>query len=792
MVNLGKIALVFKFFLNRDYRDYRRVRLLNAFDPDYFAGLLKKMGRHDLIEDFGAAEDPLWFYFLVSRQQLSFIKVTPEKWTQLLDPSPLFDTYFYLAHYQDQIGARHPFSHYLLEGWRSNLRPSPFFNPDYYRDRSEWSEESGNPLVHYLSNNIKREKDCSIFFSHGWYLDKTPLPEPLRQNAIKHYKLHGSLAGKSGVPLFDPNFYARQIEEQEGTCTDPLLHYLVVGEHLDIPPSAHFDPGYYKAQCQSGQTDDSPLAHYLSKGVFGRCEINEEIASLTEKPIVSLIVPVYNPKPEFLNNCIRSVLYQIYPYWELWLVDDCSTDDEIRTILAGWASRDRRIKCLFNDHNMGISATTQRGAEQAAGGYLGFLDNDDELAPDCLFQVVEEINNGSAEVFYTDEDLIGDDGSRHAVFYKPDFNRALLYSHNFITHFVVVTRDLFMASGGFNREYDGAQDYDLVLRLAGLASEVCHVPQILYHWRAVETSTSIEHDAKPYAHDAGKKALQAVLNGGEPVIRVVDTALNYHYRLRIDLQEEPSVSVAVLGEGENEQVEGLEQSTDYTNCTFWSTSGAAVEKRSKDTMTIQDLLDCSSSEYLAILGDGADRITSDWLTELLSKSHLEDDIAIVCGRLSHAGDDGPSYATPDLENQTVAYFGSFLAFASRHASGLHNLQYVNGCDFDICLIRRKDLNELGGFDFKHFPRYLPMLDLCYRARDRGKKILYTPDAVVTCAGTSNSSTGEAPEAIQEKLIFQQRHREQLNSFDRWYNLGHLSSTKHSSDEFQRWLTGTAG
>ncbi len=472
MEKLSKIKLALSYLIDRDYRDYRLVRALKAFDPDYFRKSLEKTDRQELLETLSQSEDPLWAYFQISRQQLSSAHITADSWRQLLDPCPLFDTWFYLANYRDQVGSRHPFSHYLLEGWKADLRPSPFFDPLFYEETSSWHDGLGNPLLHYLEYGLQKRQDCSPFFSHDWYLDNTPLPEALQNNAIKHYKLYGAAAGKSPLPVFDPHYYCSQLDDGAPVPADPLLHYLCVGEGAGIAPNPQFDPSFYRSCLRDEQEEESILAHYLRQGVFSRCELNPKIASQENKPVVSIVVPVYNPRAAFLRNCIRSVLYQSYPHWQLWLVDDCSSTGGTRDILSDWAARDERINCIFNAHTRGISGATQIGADKCTGDYLGFLDHDDELASDCLLRVVEEINRSGAEFLYTDEDLIGDDGSRHAVFNKPGFNRALLYSHNYITHFIAVARNLFVSAGGFDSRYDGAQDYDLVLRLTDRASVI--------------------------------------------------------------------------------------------------------------------------------------------------------------------------------------------------------------------------------------------------------------------------------------------------------------------------------
>ncbi len=196
------------------------------------------------------------------------------------------------------------------------------------------------------------------------------------------------------------------------------------------------------------------------------------------------MVPVYNVDPAHLNSCIRSVLYQSYPHWELCLADDCSTDPRIRPLLAEWTATDSRIKVTSLAENSGISAATNAAASLAGGSWLAFLDNDDELSPDALQIVVERINRTPGDLYYSDEDLIGADGRRFSVFRKPGYNGELLLCHNYVTHWVVTKKILYDQIGGCDSACDGAQDLDLFLKLSEQAENIIHIPQVLYHWRA--------------------------------------------------------------------------------------------------------------------------------------------------------------------------------------------------------------------------------------------------------------------------------------------------------------------
>ena len=268
--------------------------------------------------------------------------------------------------------------------------------------------------------------------------------------------------------------------------------------------------------------------------------------SLPIKPVLSIIVPVYNVSSFHLNNCIRSVLYQSYPHWELCLVDDCSSKSHVRPLLEQWVEKDSRIRVAYLQENSGISVASNKAVSLATGEYLAFLDNDDELAAECLSKLVQVINEDNADLYYTDEDLIGEDGTQFRVFYKPDFNSQLLLGHNYITHFVLVRKSLFDKVGGFSSAKDGAQDFDLVLKLSEQAKGIIHIPEVLYHWRASESSTSINHEQKSYADEAGRASVEDALQRRDIQGRVDTTDWKFFYSVRRKLEVFPVISVVII------------------------------------------------------------------------------------------------------------------------------------------------------------------------------------------------------------------------------------------------------
>src|SRR5262249_39594532 len=213
--------------------------------------------------------------------------------------------------------------------------------------------------------------------------------------------------------------------------------------------------------------------------------------------------------PEVLRRAIESVLAQSYPKWELCIVDDGSRSPAVDSVLAEYTVREPRVKLKVREVNGGIVAASNAALKMAAGGVVALLDHDDELAEDALYYVVEALHRRpELDIFYTDEDKIDEKGKRYDPFFKPDWSPDLLLSENYIAHFLVARRELLLAAGGFRPGFDGSQDYDLVLRLTEQSDRIAHIPRVLYHWRAIATSTASVSTQKEYAADAARRAIQ--------------------------------------------------------------------------------------------------------------------------------------------------------------------------------------------------------------------------------------------------------------------------------------------
>ncbi|MFQ3683985.1 glycosyltransferase [Roseiflexus sp.] len=327
------------------------------------------------------------------------------------------------------------------------------------------------------------------------------------------------------------------------------------------------------------RSGDPAYDQWLLANVPSKQELCEQRAAskhLRWQPLISVIMPVYNAPADLLIRAVESVLAQSYPKWELCIVDDGSSEAHVRPVLQRLARRDRRIRVQFVDQNGGIAFASNRCLAMARGDFVVFLDNDDELAPHALFMVAELLSHHpDADLVYSDEDKIGPDNRREQPFFKPDFSYDLLLSYNYICHLLALRRSLVTEIGGFRAGYDGAQDYDLVLRVVERTrrSRIHHIPDVLYHWRIIEGSTSANYWNKPKAMEASLRLLDEHLTrmlgegyGALEVFRLSDTAPPV-YRPRYALVDQPLVSVVI---GTRDQLNMLKPCVDSLAATTYS------------------------------------------------------------------------------------------------------------------------------------------------------------------------------------------------------------------------------
>ena len=465
--------------------------------------------------------------------------------------------------------------------------------------------------------------------------------------------------------------------------------------------------------------DDLEYHRWVKKNeTVRRSDAEREIGSFKFTPLISIVTPVYNVEERCLRAFVQSVRHQWYGNWELCIADDKSPDARVRDVLEELASQDGRIKVLYREENGGISDATNSALELATGDFVGFMDNDDELAPHALFEVVKALNEDSAiDFIYTDEDKIDESGRRFDPFFKPGFSRQLLWSHNYITHFVVVSRSLLDQVGYLDAAYNGSQDYDFVLRATAKARRIHHIAQILYHWRTIETSVAGDPRSKLYAYEAGRKALEGnICSCGihDAKVEMLPNLGTYHVRYPIDSSKKVLIAVA---SGVGVDLEALRSTTGYANAEILVLDDVC------DILQAARGLDC---DFIVLL-DGVHPQNPDWLDEMLGFM-CRQDVGIVGGkvidlqqRVCNAGVTLNALRSGILFEGAGEWDGD-VGYYFRSALPRDIFAVTEDC---MC-IRTDDFENLQGWN-SAFDKGLRGVDMCIRLRDlTGKTALWQP------------------------------------------------------------------
>ena len=732
-------------------------------------------------------------------------------------PHPLFEVNWYTGQYPESTsGGQTPLAHYIRAGWRSGCQPNPFLDLTGYQERHPDIETLRlNPLAHFVTFALQRKDALLLFFDEAYYLESNPSVALKGIAPFLHYIRHGGAEGCSPNRFFDPEYYQSRYCPELSNPVQVFLHYGHEGSGNFLRPSALFDPEFYRTFYPESLAEYShPLLHYQEQGVFAGHYPCPEVAALQRKPTISILTPVYNTDEQLLRRCIHSVLYQAYPHWELCLVDDGSSAPHIQPLLAEYAARDQRIKVKFLDRNLGIAGATHQAAALATGEYLGFLDHDDELTRDALYEMVLAINEQDPDILYCDEDLINNESRYLDSFFKPDFNSELLLCHNYITHFLVTRRSLYDEVGGLSSDYDGAQDFDLLLKLTEKSSRVHHIAKVLYHWRATETSTSINHSQKDYANEAGLQALQAAVDRRGLQAEVRQGIVNYFYELHRHPAGNPRVDIFVLLENEEAErwLTDLFLTTRYDNfsvylvpCAPLSPHAAEQLKKVDRRVTVMANAsdgNCSQAlnravlatggEFLCFLDQGVLPENPDWLELFLGYAQAEK-TGLVGGLVTDDGDGGQvEDFLPDITDNSSLAYHRFLTQASAHANGLFCPQEVIAVSSTFCMVRREHLAWAGGLDDAKFLNLLYDVDLCFQLHARGVQHIFTPYCRA-CRGGESIRIRNQSAASGEKELFQEKWQEKLLHGNPFVNPQLiLQQASIAERDWWLWLAGMPG
>ena len=511
------------------------------------------------------------------------------------------------------------------------------------------------------------------------------------------------------------------------------------------------------------------------------------IAGFQYRPTISIVVPVYNPPREYLEKAIASVRRQYYQQWELCLCDDGSSAPHVREMLEAAAAEDGRIKIVFSPGNEGISAASNRALAVCTGEYVGLLDHDDELTAGALLEIVNLLqSHRDADVIYTDEDKLEPDGTRSEPFFKPDWSPELLLSCMYTCHFSVYRKALVDEVGGLRPEYDGSQDYDLVLRIAERTDKIHHLPKVLYRWRRVPGSTASRTDFKTFAITAGRKALCDRARRLRIEGEVLDGHFPGRYRVRPRVSGEDMVSVIIPTKDKCKLlqacIESIEHRTDYPSYEIIIVDNGSVEARTLEyferskhrVLPFREKFNYSRinnfgaqharGRYLLLLNNDTEVITREWMTAMVEYAQQEP-VGVVGakllyrnGTIQHAGvvlglGGVAGHAFSRFPDGTSQYFGT--------ANCIRNYSAVTGA----CMMVRKDVfDQVGGFD-EQLAIAFNDVDFCLRVRNRGLRIVWTPYAKLYHYESASRGFSLDPREIE---FMQQRWGEALLR-DPFYN-----------------------
>ena len=476
-------------------------------------------------------------------------------------------------------------------------------------------------------------------------------------------------------------------------------------------------------------------------------------------PAFSIVTPVFNPPIWALNECIKSVLQQSFTDWEWCIADDASTDSQVMAVLQKLAAKDSRIKLVQRSENGGIIAASNSALELVTGDFVALLDHDDSLSVHALHTVAQVISsNENVDYIYTNEDKIDESGKHFDVFKKPSFSPERLRGQNYCCHLSVFRTTLIKEVGGFRHGFEGAQDYDLILRATEKARKIIHIPEVLYHWRVVTGSTAGDANAKPYTVDSGRKAVAEHCERIGLNADVSSTTGGYvHVKRRV--VNTHRVSIIIPTRGDEKRIWGV-------NTCLAANAIKSIFNRSSfsnyEVIVVHDrvgqlhpgLQEClndprvslvwydksfdfsdkcnigvvhSDGDIVVLLNDDTEIDSPDWMEVLIG--FLEDEnVAMVGpltvledGRIQSAGH-GNNTLPHNLEAgeliNSPGYFGERLI--SREISG------VTGA----CLaMRRHCYDELGGMSTT-LPHSFNDVDLAFKALDAGYRIIWTPLAKI--------------------------------------------------------------
>jgi GT2 family glycosyltransferase len=527
---------------------------------------------------------------------------------------------------------------------------------------------------------------------------------------------------------------------------------------------------------------------------------------LDYKPLFSIVVPLYKTRPEYLRALTESVLMQTYGNWELCMADGSANAQEknsaeLTQLLEEYAAKDARIRFCTLQENRGIAGNTNAALAMATGDFIVLADHDDILPANALFELAAAVNEDrSIDVLYSDEDKVSMDGKKYfEPHFKSDFNIDMLCSVNYICHLFAVKKEIVERAGQFDANYDGAQDYDFILRCCEQAKHVHHIPKILYHWRCHADSTAANPESKLYAFEAGRRAIEAhYMRLGIPA-QVKNGSFYGLYRTIYQWEEEPLVSIIIPNKDHSQDLkkcmDSIYEKSGYRNFEFVIVENNSTEQetfdfyqqmqREHDNVTVVSYegdfnysrinnfgAAAAKGNYLLLLNNDTEMIAEDGIRELLGYC-MRDDVGAVGAKLLY-------------EDGTIQHAGVVVGFGgtaghtfigkSRYDTGYFGRILV-AQDYSAvtaaCMMTRKDVFDAVGGLTEEFAVAFNDIDYCLKVRRYGKLVVYNPYAEFYHYESKSRGLEDSPEKVErfqgetDRLL--NTWRELVETGDPYYN-----------------------
>jgi glycosyltransferase involved in cell wall biosynthesis len=727
-----------------------------------------------------------------------------KKTIKRLRSSGLFDSDWYLAQNPELASTEvDPLTHYVQRGAFEGQDPNPFFDSDWYLAQyADVAEAQINPLLHFIQRGAFEGRDPNPFFDSDWYLAQYADVAEAQINPLLHYIQRGVVEGRSPSSQEDSQFVqkvklynaslkgAHQSNLADGRITLGRVNNIKTISNTLLTKL----PGYGKLrtiQQKAGQiyrregalgivrrlvssaqkvvktnvliaTSTEYLEHpqivRLSEGQYAIApfskqytyipaappdDLEAKISRLAQQPFFSIVVPVYNTPVDVLLKMVDSVRQQWYKNWELILVDDASSSEETREVLLGLKHPQFKIK--FLETNLGISGATNEAISEAEGEFLVLLDHDDELTHDCLYELCLCINQGNPDFIYSDEDKINPEGEFQEPHFKPKWSPDTLMSTMYTCHVCCIRKSLVEKVGGFRSEYNGCQDWDLVLRVTELTDKISHIPKVLYHWRIIPGSIATDIAAKSYVLEASKRVRQDALKrrGIRGIVEPLPQAEGY-FRIAYELINNPLISI-IIPSRDNPQIlrnciQSILNKTAYPNFEIVIVDNGSIQPRTHDYFqSLKDIpqikilrhdipfnyselnnvgVNFANGELLLFLNDDTEVLQADWL-ERLGGFAQQKHIGAVGAKLiypdqksiQHAGIlnlmEGPGHAFLAEHKDICGYY-------MRNLLEYNWLAVTGAC----LMLERVKFEQVGGFA-ESLPIAYNDIDLCMRLHDAG-------------------------------------------------------------------------